>query len=261
MATRRPLVRVGGKLQQMPAGDSVPLASALAEAVALQIGSTSKDFDGLTGLSWTLGEIGAQPENGVLTLLSSVTPAAGKLPYFSGNTTMDVTDLTFAGRQFIGAASASQVRLLLDLYADGSGVMTNTSGALTNFVSLFLRSADAAAARTQLGIGSIPQSAVSTVMSFPASRALVLSDNAAYLRPNSPVTITVPTNTEVPFPTGAEVTIRAGQSATTVTIAPAAGVTIFPPAGGTMELAPGMTAFLKKISANAWDLCGQTVPA
>lgn len=45
------------------------------------------------------------------------------------------------------------------------------------------------------------------------------------------------------------------------TIVPAGGVTVHVPYGGTLVLAQGMTATLKRVAADEFDLIGQTVPA
>lgn len=46
-----------------------------------------------------------------------------------------------------------------------------------------------------------------------------------------------------------------------LTIAPAGGVTINAPFGGTLVMSPGMTATLKRVAVNVFDLLGQTVAA
>ncbi len=62
-------------------------------------------------------------------------------------------------------------------FTDASGVLTNTSGALTNFVSLFLRAATAAAGRTQLELGTAATATLTTsTLDSTAGRALKVGD-------------------------------------------------------------------------------------
>lgn len=72
--------------------------------------------------------------------------------------------------------------------------------------------------------------------------------------------LTVPANSQQAILVGAEITLRRAANAN-LTISPAAGVTINPPAGGTLVMTQNMTATLKKVATNEWDLIGQTVAA
>lgn len=85
---------------------------------------------------------------------------------------------------------------------------------------------------------------------------------ALYCRLTAPsaTTFTIPANSSQPIQIGAEVTLRRAANAN-LTIVAASGVVINPPAGGTLVMTQNMTATLKKVALNEWDLIGQTVPA
>lgn len=73
-------------------------------------------------------------------------------------------------------------------------------------------------------------------------------------------TCTVPANASVAFPLGTVINLRRAGAAN-LTVFASGGVTVNLPYGGTSVLATGMTASLKKVGTNEWDLIGQTVPA
>jgi hypothetical protein len=100
----------------------------------------------------------------------------------------------------------------------------------------------------------------SSVVFTATTRTLALTDAWNYVRSvtSSAITLTVPTNASVAFELGTEITIRADGI---ITIAAASGVAIHAPANGTLVLAARMTAVLKKVDTNVWDLIGQTVAA
>ena len=99
-----------------------------------------------------------------LTALVGLAGAADRLPYFTGAGALSLATITAAARTLLAATNVAGQQSALGLFADASGVMTNASGALTNFVSQLLRSADAAAGRNALGLGS---AATKTVVGGP----------------------------------------------------------------------------------------------
>ena len=92
--------------------------------------------------------------NSNLAALVGLAGAADRLPYFTGVGALSLATITAAARTLLAATNVTGQQSALGLFADASGVMTNASGALTNFVSQLLRSADAAAGRNTLGLGS-----------------------------------------------------------------------------------------------------------
>lgn len=100
----------------------------------------------------------------------------------------------------------------------------------------------------------------SSIVSTATSRTLALTDAWNYVRPNTTgaVTLTVPTNASVAFDIGTEITVRALGN---VTLAAASGVTLNAPSGGTLSMTARMTVTLKKVTADQWDVIGQTVAA
>lgn len=92
--------------------------------------------------------------NSNLAALVGLAGAADRLPYFTGAGALSLATITAAARALLAATNVTGQQSALGLFADASGVMTNASGALTNFVSQLLRSADAAAGRNTLGLGS-----------------------------------------------------------------------------------------------------------
>lgn len=100
----------------------------------------------------------------------------------------------------------------------------------------------------------------SSLVITATSRTLALTDAWNYVRPGttSAITLTVPTNASVAFEIGTEITVRALGN---ITIAAAGGVTLNAPPGGTLNMTARMTATLKKVGTNEWDVIGQTVAA
>lgn len=94
------------------------------------------------------------------------------------------------------------------------------------------------------------------------TKTIALTDASIYLRAINAgaSTLTVPTDAAVNFPIGTEIGLRRASMAN-LTIAPAAGVIINAPANGTLIMTNRMSAMLKKVATNEWDLVGQTVPA
>lgn len=110
-----------------------------------------------------------------LSALVGLAGAADRLPYFTGTGALSLATLTAAARTLLAATNVAGQQSALGLFADASGVMTNASGALTNWVSQFLRVADAAAGRGQLGLGSIStRTAVGGARDTTPERALTV---------------------------------------------------------------------------------------
>lgn len=68
--------------------------------------------------------LGAQTSSALLTAIAGLTSAANKLPYFTGVNTAAVTDLTALGRLLIGSADAASARTVLGVngsYAELTG--------------------------------------------------------------------------------------------------------------------------------------------
>lgn len=115
--------------------------------------------------------------NANLTALVGLTGAADRLPYFTGAGALSLATITAAARTLLAATNAAGQQSALGLFADTSGVMTNASGALTNFVSQLLRSADAAAGRSTLGLGSASLlTATTSITDTTVGRALKVGD-------------------------------------------------------------------------------------
>lgn len=73
-------------------------------------------------------------------------------------------------------------------------------------------------------------------------------------------TVTVQPQSSQAVPLGFETTLR-NVGAGDLTLAAGSGVTILAPSGGTLVLAERMTATLKRVDGETWELYGQTVPA
>lgn len=92
------------------------------------------------------------------------------------------------------------------------------------------------------------------------SRTLGLADRGIYLR----WTDTGAKTCDVTTATGGErgeYHFRNAATAGNLTLVAGADVTINPPAGGTLVLEPRMTATLKRVGSNVFDLFGQTTAA
>lgn len=110
------------------------------------------------------------------------------------------------------------------------------------------------------GIDPATKQDKSALVTTATSRTLALTDAWNYLRPGTTgaITLTVPTNAVAAFDVGTEITVRALGN---VTLAAASGVTLNAPSGGTLGMTARMTATLKKVATNEWDVVGQTVAA
>jgi hypothetical protein len=78
--------------------------------------------------------LGSTSGNASIGALSSLTPAADKVPYFTSSTAAALTDFTSFGRSLVGAADASAAKTLLTLVPGdvGLGNVDNTSDATKN---------------------------------------------------------------------------------------------------------------------------------
>lgn len=106
-------------------------------------------------------------------------------------------------------------------------------------------------------------SAHSTVLvEATIAKTLALTDIDLYVRFTNAATKTCTVDDEAttPMPVNSEVHLR-NVGAGSLTIVEDAGVTVNVPSGGTLVLATGMTATLKKVATDEWDLIGQTVAA
>lgn len=120
--------------------------------------------------------------NANLTALVGLTGASDRLPYFTGAGALSLATITGAARTLLAATNVTGQQSALGLFADASGVMTNASGALTNWVSQLLRSADAAAGRSALGLGTAATSNLATdIADQPIS--VLRADTPGLLRP------------------------------------------------------------------------------
>tara|TARA_R110001592_G_scaffold111372_5_gene308448 strand:- start:993 stop:1736 length:744 start_codon:yes stop_codon:yes gene_type:complete len=101
-----------------------------------------------------------------------------------------------------------------------------------------------------------------TVTESTTSRTLGLTGAGAYIRFTNAAasTCTVPPQASVAWAADTEINIRRA-AAGSLTLTAGAGVTLNPPAGGTLVMTSAMSATLKRVAANVWDVIGQTVPA
>ncbi|UQY33611.1 hypothetical protein K8U54_18080 [Pseudomonas fulva] len=319
MTARRPLVRVGGRDQQLPAGDTLdlPLATTLeaglmpsadkAKLNGVQNGATANSTDAT--LLNRANHTGTQPASTVTGLGS----AAFKNATLDANPG-DVMLVESGGWMGHSArtslqAPGSDTKALYEYptaaYGFGAGGYLNPApgdyynvlhikNVNTAFdISAAMLSNEFAVRRgyngayepwvTLLHTGntnlsnysSISQTQAAIVAATTGARVVELASasgntvgvgdfyaGALYCRLTAPsaTTFTIPANSSQPIPIGAEVTLRRASNAN-LTIAAASGVVINPPAGGTLVMTQNMTATLKKVATNEWDLIGQTVAA
>ncbi|CCM44456.1 phage tail protein [Cronobacter sakazakii] len=100
------------------------VAATLAQFIAEQSGEDVRDDGDQAGLvAKMLSAINktSQPLDETLVALAALTTTANKLPYFTGNDTAAVTDLTAIGRNIIGKGSIADVLSYLGL-GDGSSL-------------------------------------------------------------------------------------------------------------------------------------------
>ncbi|WP_334350873.1 hypothetical protein [Citrobacter portucalensis] len=99
------------------------IASALAQFICDKSGSDVLDDGNVAGLvTKLLSAINktSQPLDDTLTALAGLVGAANKLPYFNGDDTAALTDLTSVGRDIIGKSDIAAVLKYLGL-GDGTG--------------------------------------------------------------------------------------------------------------------------------------------
>lgn len=94
------------------------------------------------------------------------------------------------------------------------------------------------------------------------SRTLGLTDAGAYIRftNTSASACIVAPQADVAWAADTEISIRRA-AAGNLTLTPGAGVTLNAPSGGTLVMANGMSATIKLVASNTWDVIGQTVAA
>ena len=142
--------------------------------------------------------------NANLTALVGLTGAADRLPYFTGAGALSLATITAAARTLLAATNVAGQQSALGLFADASGVLTNASGALTNVVSQLLRSADAAAGRSTLGLGTAATSNVTgSDTDTTAGRLLRTRDHGVGVPANVPARTLSTFEAHSGLPTGA----------------------------------------------------------
>jgi len=107
-----------------------------------------------------------------------------------------------------------------------------------------------------------PNTVVSELNSVAAANYDVLAvDNTKYTRMTlaGPKTFTVQPDADEALPANGEWHIRNAGASGDITIVQETGVVVNPPNGGTLVMSPGMTATLKRVAINTFDLLGQTV--
>lgn len=101
-----------------------------------------------------------------------------------------------------------------------------------------------------------------SVPDVSSARVLALPDAGAYVRRSNAAasTIEIPSQAAVEWLADTEISVRnAGVGALTLTAGE--GVTLIAPSGGTLVMAAAMTATLKRVGVDVWDVIGQTVAA
>ncbi len=94
------------------------------------------------------------------------------------------------------------------------------------------------------------------------ARTAGLADAGSYLRFTNAAAVgyTIPPQSSVSWAANTAIEIRRA-GAGNLTLSPGAGVTLNAPSGGTLMLTDRMSVMLKRVSADVWDVVGQTVPA
>ena len=94
------------------------------------------------------------------------------------------------------------------------------------------------------------------------SRTAAATDSGLYIRftSASAKTMTFAPESGVPIAVNTEITIRNSGSGN-LTLVAGSGVTLNPPSGGTLIMDQRMTATIKKVASDVWDVIGHTVAA
>jgi len=145
-------------------------------------GAFYQAWENTTGKPTTISGYGisdAQPLNAALTALSGVTPAAGRLPYFNGATTMTLATLTAAGRALLDDPDAEAQRETLGL---GSAALASSdafAAAGHKHAAGDITSGTFAAARMPAYTGDVTSAAGGTVNTLAASGVIAGSYGAS----------------------------------------------------------------------------------
>jgi hypothetical protein len=104
---------------------------------------------------------------------------------------------------------------------------------------------------------AVPFSPAPTTKTLAASTyTITLDDVNCYIRATGAVTITIPTNTTVPFPIDTD--MHFCQRGGVITFTPAGGVTLnFPTDSLAITAVVGAIVSLRKVGTNEWDLFGR----
>jgi len=318
MVARRPLVDVGGRVKQLPAGDrlDLPLATTVepglmpaadkAKLNGVQSGATANSTDSY--LLDRANHTGTQPTSSINGLgtaaLKNVTVSsidtvtadavmrrgdfgvgaqAVRLPFGYDINTATPNGLYyvdaplngppgdgFGTSGYLTTLSLNENYGLQTFTRDGGDRFTRlkTAGSFLGWTvdwsaRNFNPSNYSTTAEMQAAIISATRGInVSSAGGSAAITASLFSNGPQYIRftGTAAVSLAVPANSAEAVPVGAELTMRRA-AAGNLTILPASGVIVNPPAGGTLVLTQNMTATLKKVATNEWDLIGQTVPA
>ena len=109
-------------------------------------------------------------------------------------------------------------------------------------------------------IGTVTAAPAVLVTDVTTARMLGLSDAGKYLRftNTGAVAATVPAQSTIAWLADSEINIRHA-GAGTLTLTAGSGVTLIAPSGGTLAMTAAMSATLKRVAADTWDVIGQTV--
>lgn len=199
-------------------------------------------------------------------------------PAVHGHAASNITDSTTAGRALLTAADAAAQRAALGLGTAAQAASGDFAAAVHGHApsditltgpALVGRSASGAGAAEAVAVGAGLQLAAGTLSVAPAFGAvlaitgtthdLAAADAGKYHRftSASAKSLNVRAEADHALPPDGEWEVR-NAGTLDLTIAPAVGVTVNAPAGGTLVMAPGMSAVLKRVAADEFDLIGHT---